>query len=132
MKLLLDTHVLLWSQREPERLPADVVAALRDPATEIHLSPITTWECLVLARKKRVTFQPDAETWLRVHLPSLGFREAPITHEVAVVSEALSLPHRDPADRFLAATALVYGLTLVTADPRLLGKGMPYAVLDSR
>ena len=60
--------------------------------------------------------------------PNSPFREAPLTHEVALASDAVVLPHRDPADTFLAATAKVYDLTLVTADENLL-KGKGYSVL---
>jgi len=65
--------------------------------------------------------QPDALTWVRSMLRSTPLREAPLNHEVAIQSRSLNLPHQDPADRFLAATAIVYDLTLVTADERLLG-----------
>jgi PIN domain nuclease of toxin-antitoxin system len=61
----------------------------------------------------------------------MPFREAPLTHEVALASDAVALPHRDPADTFLAATAKVYDLTLVTADENLL-RGKGYPVLSSR
>ena len=65
--------------------------------------------------------QPDALTWVRSMLRSTPLRAAPLNHEVAIQSRSLNLPHQDPADRFLAATAIVYDLTLVTADERLLG-----------
>ncbi len=120
MRLLLDTHIFLWSLLEPERLSPDVAAALQDPGTELWLSPIVVWEVLVLADKGRIILEPDAETWIREVLRAIPFREAPLTSEVAIVSRTVALPHRDPADRFLAATAIVYGLTLVTADARLL------------
>ena len=120
MKLLLDTHIFLWSLLEPERLSPDVAAALEDPRNEIWLSPIVIWEVLILADKGRVILEPDAETWVRRVLQAIPFREAPLTFEVAIRSRTVALPHQDPADRFLAATAIVYGLTLVTADTRLL------------
>jgi PIN domain nuclease of toxin-antitoxin system len=64
-------------------------------------------------------------------LKNVPFREATLTHEVAVAAEGLVLPHRDPADSFLAASAKVYGLTLVTADENLAA-GKEYAVLLNR
>jgi PIN domain nuclease of toxin-antitoxin system len=64
-------------------------------------------------------------------LRRVAFKEAPLTHEVALRTRAIDLPHRDPADRFLAATASVYGLTLVTGDERLLGS-TAFAVLANR
>ena len=65
--------------------------------------------------------EPDAHRWLRETLDMVPFKQATFTHEVALAIEQVDLHHADPADRFLAATALVYGLTLVTADQNLLG-----------
>jgi PIN domain nuclease of toxin-antitoxin system len=116
MKLLLDTHILLWGLLEPERLNRRVAAELRDPDNEIWISPISIWETLVLAEKGRIVLQPDPASWVRTVLKQLAFNEARINHEIALQSRALKLRQQDPADRFLAATAMVYQLTLVTAD----------------
>ena len=120
MKLLLDTHVFLWRFLEPDRLSRTVKEALEEPSNEIWLSPITTWECLLLARKGRAILQPNAGAWLRERLKELRPTEAPLNHEIAFRSETVDLTHSDPADRFLAATAAVFDLTLVTADQRLM------------
>jgi len=74
----------------------------------------------VLAERGRVILEPDPVAWLRTVYRTIPFQEAPLTHEVAMESRLIALPHQDPVDRFLAATARVYGLTLVTADERLL------------
>ena len=74
----------------------------------------------MLAERGRVTLAPDAAAWVRRALQTVPFREAPVNYEVAIQSRAIDLGHQDRADRFLAATALVYDLTLVTADERLL------------
>ena len=100
MKLLLDTHIWLWSALEPARLSRSVKAALEDRENELWLSPISVWETLVLARKKRVILESTPEQWVRRALNELPVREAPMTHEVAIRSEALRLHHNDPADRF--------------------------------
>ena len=131
MKLLLDTHIWLWSLLETAHLTEPVAAALQDPSNEIWLSPISTWELLVLVDRRRVVLNADPATWMRGVFTTLRFREAPLNHEVAIQSRLVDLRHRDPADRFLAATALVYGLTLVTADDRLLHSKM-YAVLANK
>jgi PIN domain nuclease of toxin-antitoxin system len=89
------------------------------------------WECLVLSEKGRLVLLPDAKTWLVRALAEIAFREAPLTQEVALRSRSVEVSHQDPADRFLAATAAVYGLTLVTADERLIG-GAGFAVLPNR
>ncbi len=121
MKLLLDTHIWLWTLQDPNRLGKQTQRELRDPRNELWLSPISTWEALILAEKGRVHLPADRDGWVvRAIAP---FREAPLTHEIAAVARRLPLPQRDLADRFLAATAQVLDLTLVTADARLLGLG---------
>ena len=126
MRLLLDTHIWLWSALEPARLSKRVSRALDDPKNELWLSPMSVWETLVLARKARVALDPSPEQWVRRALRELPVHEAHLNHEVAIRSEAIKLGHDDPADRFLVATALVHDLTLVTADRRLLrGRHVP-------
>jgi PIN domain nuclease of toxin-antitoxin system len=131
VKLLLDTHIWLWSALEPARLSKRVKAALEDRENELWLSPISVWETLVLARKKRVILESTPEQWVRRALSELPIREAPTTHEVAIRGEALRLDHKDPADRLIVATALVYELTLVTADKRLM-KNRQVPILANR
>jgi PIN domain nuclease of toxin-antitoxin system len=121
LRLLLDTHIWLWSLIDPHRLGSRTREELRDPQNELWLSPVSTWEALTLHDKERVYLASDVEEWISRN--TAPFREAPLTHEIAVASRDLALPQRDPADRFLAATAKVLGLTLVTADAHLLGLG---------
>ncbi|HYM08647.1 MAG TPA: type II toxin-antitoxin system VapC family toxin [Terriglobales bacterium] len=121
MKLLLDTHIWLWSLHDPHRLGKRVQNELRDSANERWLSPISTWEALTLNAKNRIRLPANLEEW--VARATGPFREAPLTHEIALAARQLSLPDEDPADRFLAATAQVLDLTLVTADAMLLGLG---------
>lgn len=120
MNLLLDTHIWLWSQLEPERLGSQVRRALQNPDNERWLSPISVWEAAVLHRKGRLVISGDVDDWFASSL--IGLCEAPVTNEIALTAEKLAL-HPDPADRFLAATAKILHLTLVTADQRLLGLG---------
>lgn len=120
MKFLLDTHVILWSAAEPEKLPSKIVEELKKELNELWFSPISVWEILLLAEKGRVVIKADHEKSIRKMFKKLPFREAVINQEVAIQSRKINLPHQDPADRFLAATAIVYDLTLVTADRRLI------------
>ena len=106
--------------REPQRLGRRSLQALHDPDNELWLSPISLWEALLLVRKGRISIQGDAESWQA--RATARFREAPLTFEVVLAAHDLSL-HSDPADRFLAATARIFSLTLLTADERLLGLG---------
>jgi PIN domain nuclease of toxin-antitoxin system len=120
MKLLLDTHIWLWSLGEPQRLSRRVAKELDDRQNELWLSPISIWEAFLLFRKKRIRISTDFTTWLAAGLSTLPVIEAPLTFEVARTLPALSVPHEDPADLFLAATAKAFDLTLITADRNLL------------
>ena len=128
LKLLLDTHIWIWALLDPERLSDEVRRALQSERSEIWLSPISVWEALILAEKGRITVEGDPHAWIRRMLEATPRREAPVTHEIAIASRRLTLAHEDPADRFLAATAQVLDLTLVTADERLARSG-EFAVL---
>ena len=126
MKLLLDTHIWIWSVDDKPRLKASVLRALENPANEKWLSPISLWELMLLVEKGRVSLNLSVEEWIGQALSEAPIREAPLTADVVLATKNISLPHRDPADLFLAATALAFGLTLVTADVRLLSvKGLP-------
>ncbi len=130
MKLLLDTHIWLWSVLEPSRIGRRLRQQLSDVGNEVWLSPVSTWEALLLHSKGRIRIHGDVAEWLaRATAP---FREAPLTHEIVFAAYQLPLPHRDPADRFLAATARELELTLVTADKRLLGLGPEIHTLGNR
>ncbi|MDQ6611310.1 MAG: type II toxin-antitoxin system VapC family toxin [Gemmatimonadota bacterium] len=120
LKLLLDTHIWLWALLEPERLSRNARAALESPHNELWLSPISIWEALVLAERGRIKVTGDTGAWIDRMVRAMPRREATLTHEVAIESRRITLSHQDPADRFIAATARVYELTLVTADERLM------------
>lgn len=119
MNLLLDTHIWLWALTEPERLVPRVKAALSAAGTRVWLSPVSVWEVMFLIERGRLRVEGTAEEWVRHALKQRPVEEATLTTAVAIDSGVLKTAHRDPADRFLAATARVFGLTLVTADPEL-------------
>jgi PIN domain nuclease of toxin-antitoxin system len=120
MKLLLDTHIWLWSLAEPHRLSRRVAKELDNRQNELWLSPISMWEAFLFFRKKRVQISTDFSTWLAASLSVLPVMEAPLTFEVARTLLTIGLPHEDRADLFLAATAKAFGLTLITADRHLI------------
>jgi PIN domain nuclease of toxin-antitoxin system len=109
VKLLLDTHIWLWSHVEPERLTKRVMTVLADAGTELWLSPISVWEFLLLAEHGRVGVRPGSAPvdWVEAARARAPMHDAPLTREVAVRSRTVRLEHEDPADRFLAATAEV-------------------------
>jgi len=106
---------------EPRRLSLRIQRELHDPGNELWLSPISVWEALLLHAKGRIQIATDVREWTDHAIANL--HEAPLTYEIAIAAHNLALADRDPADRFLAATAEVLGLTLVTADVKLLGLG---------
>ncbi|HUK24909.1 MAG TPA: type II toxin-antitoxin system VapC family toxin [Terriglobales bacterium] len=120
MNLLLDTHIWIWSKSDPKRLGKRAARELSNETNELWLSPVSVWEALVLMQKGTIRVE-NPFAW--VERAGEQLREAPLTREIVRVGMALPLPHRDPADRFLAATAKVLKLTLLTADQRLLGLG---------
>lgn len=120
MRLLLDTHVWLWSLAVPDKLKRKVRTGLEQAKGGVWLSPISVWELLVLAERGRLRLDAEPRAWVQEALERAPLEEAVLNHEVALRSREVALPHEDPADRFLVATALVYDLTLVTADVRLI------------
>jgi PIN domain nuclease of toxin-antitoxin system len=124
MKLLLDTHIWIWSQLSPERIAPRIRKKMTASQSELWLSPVSVWELLLLSERGRLKLPISVGQWVERFFDKVPVREAPLTREVALASRTVQLEHEDPADRFLAATAAVYDLTLVTADERLLaGKG---------
>jgi PIN domain nuclease of toxin-antitoxin system len=131
LKFLLDTHIWLWNSLQPDRLSPRVARELDNRENELWLSPVSLWELRLLYDKGRVRLVPDAVNWINESLVRMNLREAPLTFEVALAVSAMDLPHNDPADGFIAATAKVFGLTLVTADEQL-AKLTDIAVLANR
>jgi PIN domain nuclease of toxin-antitoxin system len=120
MKYLLDTHIWLWSAMQPQRLSTRVTKTLADPQNELWLSPVSVWELTVLCRKRNFRVQPDIPTWVASTVSGLRLTEAPLTIEVALALPSMSFSRGDPADHFLAATARVFDLTLITGADHLV------------
>ena len=115
MKLLLDTHLLLWAAGAPEQLPATARLLLDDPQNELLFSVASIWEIVIKHGLGRADFQVDARV-LRRGLLDNGYQELAITSEHVVSIDGLPLIHKDPFDRVLVAQAMVEGITLLTAD----------------
>lgn len=118
MKLLLDTHIWLWyalGNPQSENLRSTIAS----DTTELWLSPISIWEVMLLAEKGRISLQLDAAAWIDQSLKALAINEALLNRQIAVLSRQIDLPHQDPADRFIAATAVHYQLQLATVDANL-------------
>jgi PIN domain nuclease of toxin-antitoxin system len=115
MKLLLDTHLLLWAAGSPDRLSAVARPLLEDPANELLFSAASLWEIAINRGLGRSDFQVDARV-LRRGLLDNGYQELAISAEHAVSIDSLPPIHKDPFDRILVAQATVEGITLLTAD----------------
>ena len=115
MKLLLDTHVLIWAAGLPDRLSAEARALIADADNELFFSAASLWEIAIKSGLGREDFAVDARL-LRRGLIDNGYSELPVASEHAVAIDGLPPIHKDPFDRLLIAQAMVEGVTLLTAD----------------
>jgi len=115
MKLLLDTHLLLWAAGEPDRLPLTAVAEMEAPSNELLFSAASLWEIAIKRGLGKDGFTVDPRL-LRRGLLDNGYGELAITSEHAVAVDGLPSLHKDPFDRILIAQATVEGITLLTVD----------------
>ena len=120
MKLLLDTHAWLWFLAGDRRLSPKQRQAIEDTESILFLSPISLWEACLLIEQGRVPAAGPIHQWIENARQALPVREAPLTFAIAELSRRVHLPHQDPADRFIAATAVEMKIPLVTSDERLI------------
>ena len=120
MKLLLDTHIWIWAVNRPEKLSPKVRRELQKAGNELYLSPVSIWEAHHLQRRGRLRIKQSFSQWIKDVLTQVPLAEAPFTFSVAAAASQIELPHSDLGDVFLAATASVFELTLVTSDSQLL------------
>jgi PIN domain nuclease of toxin-antitoxin system len=116
VKLLLDTHLLLWAAGQPEKLSSAARSLLDNPANELLFSAASLWEVALKRGLGRDDFRVDPRL-LRRGLLDNGYRELPITSEHAVTLDSLRPVHKNPFDRILVAQSIVEGIPLLTADP---------------
>ena len=117
---LLDTHVWFWHLVGSDRLPATLRRAIDASPEDCWLSPISVWELGMLAERGRVSIEGEFRKWVALARARFPVNDAVMNLEVALKSREIELPHNGPADHFLAATALVYELTMMTLDRHLL------------
>ncbi|MDW7710795.1 MAG: type II toxin-antitoxin system VapC family toxin [Deferrisomatales bacterium] len=131
--ILLDTHALVWMDADDPAL-GKASRRLIQQAWEggrLTVSAVSFWECSMLQQRDRLVLPMPPSAW-RENLISAGLREHPLDGAIAVLATQLALPHKDPADRFIAATAILHAATLVTADERLLAWKHPLKRQDAR
>lgn len=118
MKILLDTHLLLWSAGQPEKLSRIASRLIDDPANEPFFSAVSLWEIAIKRGLGRTDFQVDPRI-LRRGLLDNGYIELAMTSDHAVAIDGLPLLHRDPFDRILIAQATVEGILLLSTDSQV-------------
>lgn len=121
MGLLLDTHVLIWSQEAPEKLGAHALSRMKKSDERLFFSAISALEIARLIHVGRIRLKGSLANWIEAVIEAVRCQEVDVTRKIAI--EAYQLPgsfHKDPADRILAATARSMSLSLVTADERIL------------
>jgi len=128
MRLLLDTHVVLWAALWPERLPGPASVLLTDPTNQLLFSVVCVWEVAIKRGLNRADFVVDPQQ-LRDDLLANEYTELPITGQHAVAVASLPLLHRDPFDRMMIAQALVEGVTFLTADPAMADYKAPIRMI---
>lgn len=122
MKLLLDTHALVWALGAPRRLPKASAEAIRDPENDVYVSAVSTWEIAIKAALGKIV--ADAAQ-VAATFDDIGFAELPVTVAHTVRLRTLPSHHRDPFDRLLIAQAIENRLTLVSRDPAFDAYGVP-------
>ena len=115
MKLLLDTHILLWAAAEPEQLSKQAKALIEDPQNQLYFSAASLWEIAIKNKLGRADFKVDLPV-LRRNLLDNGFEEIAINGANTLALDTLPPIHKDPFDRILIAQVNVEGITLMTAD----------------
>lgn len=118
MKLLLDTHLLLWAAGEPGRLPTEARNLIDNPANELLFSAASLWEVVIKRGLGREDFKVDPRL-LRRGLLDNGYSELPVVSDHVVAIDSLPRIHQDPFDRVLVAQAIVEGIILLTTDSLL-------------
>lgn len=121
MRLLLDTHALLWWLANDRTLAEEARQAIRRGADRVFVSAASVWEIAI----KRATGKLNVPSNLTAGLADSGFEALPITIDHAITAGALPLHHRDPFDRMLVAQALAEQMTIMTRDRRIPAYGVP-------
>ena len=116
MRVLLDTCALLWLVGDPARLSARARSALERTETEAYVSAISGFEISVKHRKGKLELPLPPREWLAQAFAAYSLRELPITLEIAALAPDVAVPHADPCDRMIVATAKLHGIPVMTSD----------------
>ena len=123
MRLLIDTHVLIWWVNDLSKLPQHIQDILVDSGNEVFVSPVVPWEIAMKVHARKLSFDTQFLADFDNRIRALAFTPLPLTSAHAVAAGQLTGRHKDPFDRMLVAQAHVEQLALVTRDPALAGLG---------
>lgn len=118
MRLLLDTHVFIWMQSDPERL-GSVLSTVRMPSTQLLVSAAVAWEVAIKAGLGKIALPEPVRSWMPERIARIGADPVAIRHEDALAVADLPLLHRDPFDRLLVCQSRTLRAPIVTADPAI-------------
>ena len=125
MKLLLDTHVWLWWNTEPERLSSTAVRQIENARNEVFLSAASVWEMAIKRRLGKLPLPESVAAYVARRVKSDPVTPLPVSHDHAAGVELLEPLHGDPFDRLLIVQARQDGMRLMTVDERVLAYGGP-------
>lgn len=128
MKLLLDTHALIWFADNDAKLGSVALAVITDPANDLYLSMASVWEAAIKSGIGKLSLSPNYRDYLSQAVSNYGVTVLDITFEDCALYESLPFPdpqHRDPYDRMIVVHALQKSMTIVSADDKLDGYGVP-------
>jgi PIN domain nuclease of toxin-antitoxin system len=126
MRLLLDTHVLVWCLSGDRKLPPATAELIRNPATDVYFSAVSIWEVAIKSALGKM--RADANAMLK-HLVDEGFKELPVMARHTVATVTLPMHHRDPFDRLLVAQSRLESLRLLTDDKIVALYGEPVVLV---
>ena len=124
MRVLLDSHTLIWAADDPDKLSATALATIQDPANDRLLSAATIWEIAIKVGKGRLPLSLPYRPWMEKAIADLCLTLLPITLDYTERQSQLPSSHGDPFDRLLAAQSLVDGIPIVSMDPALDAYGV--------
>jgi PIN domain nuclease of toxin-antitoxin system len=124
MKLLVDTHVLIWAVDRPANLSATANMLLRDPSNQLSISAATIWEIAIKVGLGKLTLSQAYRQWMEKAMADLGLDVLPINLDYAEIQAALPHHHRDPFDRLLIAQSIWETMPVVSADTQLDSYGV--------
>jgi PIN domain nuclease of toxin-antitoxin system len=124
LKLLVDTHVFLWLQTDPERL-GEHLGIVEDTRTDLLLSAVSSWEIAIKYQLGKLPLPEAPERWVPDRMRAIHAQALAVEHPHALAVATLPQLHRDPFDRLLVAQATLLGLTIITADPAVAQYPVP-------